>query len=209
MNEFIYKLKQQLEKPLPGQEAQFRMAPVFRKRMNEDEVRAIHYKQSAVMILLCENENDDFFIPLTERMDYKGAHSGQISLPGGKFEPNDENLQATAIRECCEEIGVKDLEVLGALTHLYIPVSNFFVQPFVGFCKTKNPDIIIQQREVKSVLKLSIDTLLDDKLVKTGSVEVVKSLRTETPYFDIQNKIVWGATAMMLNELKEILKIIS
>lgn len=209
MEQLINKLKQRLREPLPGEEAQFRMAPLFRKKMNEAEVRAMHYKQSAVMMLLCENENEEMFIPLTERMDYNGAHSGQISLPGGKFEPSDENLQATAIRECYEEIGIKDLEVIGQLTQIPIPVSNFLVQPFVGFCNIKNPELVFQQREVKSILKLPLNSLLDENLVKTGSVQVMQNLRTETPYFDVENKIVWGATAMMLSELKEILKTIS
>ena len=106
------------------------MAPVGRKKMNELSLKAQTYKPSAVLILLCVNHTGQTFIPLIERMSYDGAHSGQISLPGGKFEERDINLQTTALRECEEEIGIKGVAILGSLTELFIPVSQFKVQPF-------------------------------------------------------------------------------
>lgn len=204
----INKLKEQLLQNLPGQEAQYLMAPLNRRQMEEHMIKSETYKRSAVMILFCRNEFDDIFIPLTERMTYNGAHSGQISLPGGKYEDSDGDLRVTAIRECHEEIGINKVSVIGQLSHLYIPVSNFLVQPFVGICEVKNPAMTNQEREVKNILRLSLKDLLNENIVKKGSVEIMGSMRVQTPYFDVQGKMVWGATAMMLSELKEVLKTI-
>lgn len=198
-----------LEKDLPGQDAQYLMAPLNRERIEPEILKVSHYKPSAVMILLCEDEHDQLFIPLTQRMTYNGAHSGQVSLPGGKYDPLDGDLMTTATRECYEEIGVKDLEVLGKLTELYIPVSSFRVQPYLAACRIKNPVMINQEREVKTILRMHLTALLSGDTVKHGSIEVMENLRVKTPWFDVNGHQVWGATAMILSELKELMKTIS
>lgn len=190
---------------MPGEAAQYRMAPSHRKKLVEEALKTGNYRPSAVMLLFCLNSSNEVFIPLIERMAYNGVHSAQISLPGGKFEQGDENLQNTAIRECFEEIGIKDVEVIGQLTQLYIPVSNFLVQPFIGVCKIKDPVMVNQEREVKAILRLKIETLLDSSTVKTGSIAMPDNLNIKAPYFELENNKVWGATAMILSELKEIL----
>ena len=195
----------ELQKALPGEDAQYRMAPLHRKNLVEEALKAGQYRPSAVMLLFCLNSNNEVFIPLIERMAYNGVHSAQISLPGGKFEQGDDNLQNTAIRECFEEIGIKDIEVIGQLTQLYIPVSNFLVQPFIGVCKIKDPVMVNQEREVKSILRLKIDTLLDSGTVKAGSIAMPGNLNIKAPYFELEDNKIWGATAMILSELKEIL----
>jgi 8-oxo-dGTP pyrophosphatase MutT (NUDIX family) len=202
-------MKSKLAGILPGQDAQYLMAPFHRERLELDSIKTGNYRPSAVMVLFCMNENDELFIPLIERMAYNGVHSAQISLPGGKFEPADENLQQTAVRECFEEIGVNAIDVIGNLTQLHIPVSGFLVQPVVGICTINNPPMISQEREVKTILKLKLETLLNSDTVKQGVIETAQNMRIKTPYFDVENNKVWGATAMILSELKELLKTIS
>src|SRR5688572_30656803 len=111
---FLTRLKQQLKEPLPGMDAQFEMAHVNRQKLKLEDLDPVKFRDSAVMVLLVERGNT-IYIPLTERHTYNGAHSGQISVPGGKFDPADETFENTALRECYEEIGIKkNIEVLGA-----------------------------------------------------------------------------------------------
>ena len=206
LEQLINRLKIALTKSLPGQEAQYLMAPMHRERIELEKLETQHYKPSAVMILFCEDENGNLFIPLTERMTYDGVHSGQVSLPGGKFETRDGDLMHTAQRECYEEIGIDAIEVIGKLTPLWIPVSGFLVHPFVGISKLKNPVMKNQEREVKMILKLSAQNLLNDEIVKQGTMTVMNTVNIKTPWFEIEGLKVWGATAMILSELKELIK---
>lgn len=209
LEQVINRLKKALEQKLPGQDAQYLMAPLNRERIELKLQRSEEYKPSAVMILFCKDEEGHLFIPLTERMTYNGAHSGQVSLPGGKYDTADGDLSETARRECYEEIGVNELEILGKLTELYIPVSGFMVQPFIAYCKIENPVMTHHQREVKNILKLELDHLLNDSSIKHGTVKVLENLKIKTPWFDVQGYRVWGATAMILSELKELMRTIS
>jgi len=202
----INKLKLRLQQPLPGQDAQYLMAPVDRERFDPEVLKVKNYRPSAVMIVFCEDAQGDLFIPLIERMAYNGVHSAQIALPGGKFEDTDVNLEQTAIRECFEEIGLKDIEVIGQLTQLYIPVSGFLVQPFVGICPVADPAMINQQREVKAIVKLKLGTLMSNDSIKKGIIETAQKMQINTSYFEVETYKVWGATAMMLSELKEVLR---
>lgn len=206
LRQLVNRLKTALSKTLPGIEAQYLMAPVDRERMNIQQLKPQSYRPSAVMILFCEDANGNLYIPLTERMTYNGAHSGQVSLPGGKFETADVDLMNTAVRECYEEIGIKEMEVIGKLTPLYISVSGFLVHPYVGICKIKDPVMINQEREVKRLVKLAVTQLMDDAIVKHGSMQVMETMSIKTPWFEVEELKVWGATAMILSELKELLK---
>jgi 8-oxo-dGTP pyrophosphatase MutT (NUDIX family) len=199
---FINALKERLKLPLPGFEAQWEMAHVNREKMRKEDLQPSSYRNSAVMILLCPIDNS-FFIPLTERHTYKGAHSGQVSFPGGKFDEGDVSLLNTAKRECFEEIGVKeDIEIIGELSSLYIPVSRFMVHPFVGVLKNEKVSYELNNAEVKDLLELKLEELMDPGLVKETVIEPTPGVKFKTPYFDVQGRIVWGATAMILNELK-------
>ena len=200
----INSLKNLLLKPLPGQEIQLQMAPSNRPNININTLKTTDYKQSAVMVVLCRDEDGTFFIPLIERETYKGTHSGQISLPGGKFEIEDHNLETTAKRECFEEIGLQNMEVLGTLTQVYIPVSGFLVHPYLAYCTTQNLTFVKHPREVKTILKLAIKTLTDDAIIKNGSV--TDDVNLKHPYFEVNEYKIWGATAMILNEVKVLLK---
>lgn len=206
MEDRLFKLRQLLTHDLPGINAQYKMAPFSRERILINDTTRNHYKPSAVMLLICEDEQDNLFLPLIKRSSYKGAHSAQVSFPGGKFDPSDESLMKTAMRECAEEIGVNQLEVLGKLTPLAIPVSGFLVEPFVGCCTIKNPELLLQEREVQSIIKLPLLDLLNEDLIKSGEIKIENNLQINTNWFSVGEHQVWGATAMILSELKEIIK---
>ncbi|MCE3259344.1 MAG: putative nudix hydrolase YeaB [Bacteroidetes bacterium] len=194
--------------PLPGESAQYLMAPVTRAKYEAKALDETKFKLSAVMIVLCRDDQGNLFIPLTERFAYDGVHSGQVSLPGGKYDPADLDLVTTALRECEEEVGITKVEVIGKLSRLYIPVSNFMVQPVVGFCPLENVQMIKHVREVKHIVKLKLDDLLDERIVKEGSIPLQSGAKLKAPYFEVEGLKVWGATAMMLSEFKAVLKTI-
>lgn len=201
--QFIDRLRQKLLQPLPGIEAQFEMAHVKREKI-------IHptggYKPSAVLILIYPNEIQDHCILLIERAIYPGHHSGQIALPGGKAEPYETDLSQTALREFFEETGCEEIpEIIGQLSPIFIPVSKFMVQPYIA-CIDHKPQFKHNEFEVNQLLELSIVTLLHPDTVRQTTIEPVPGYKLKTPYFDVQGKVLWGATAMMLNELKWILK---
>jgi len=199
-------LKIRLAEPLPGIAAQKELAPYNRELIETSTLKVGDYKESAVMLLLCWNAEGDLFFPLVQRNQYNGVHSGQIALPGGKKEVSDLDLKSTAIRECVEEIGVQaDFQILGGLSPLYIPVSGFLVQPYVSVIGNLEPQFKPQLSEVESVFSVKLDELLKDENLKRGSI-MVKNQNILTPYFSFGEKQVWGATAMILNELKQLLK---
>lgn len=202
----IDNLKTSLLKPLPGAKAQFEMAHVNRENVPINSINTEMYRPSAVLILLYPNEQLQPSILLIERMTYDGQHSGQIALPGGKVELTDKDLQATALREFFEETG-SDVTpiIIGKLTPIYIPVSKFMVHPFVSFV-TQKPNFSANAYEVNEIMEWEIAQLLNSDIVKETIIEPTPGLILKTPYFDVQGKVLWGATAMMLNELKWLLK---
>ncbi len=204
---FIDNLKINLQKPLPGEEAQFEMAHVKREKIAANSIDADAYRPSAVLILLYPNEQQQTSVLLIERMTYNGHHSGQIAFPGGKVEPTDRDLQETALREFYEETGADITPtVIGKLTPVYIPISKFMVQPFVSYVEQK-PNFSASAYEVNALIEWEIDHLLNPNIIKETTVEPIPGYKLKTPYFDVQGKVLWGATAMMLNELKWVLKL--
>jgi len=202
---FIDNLKTNLQKPLPGVEAQFEMAHVKREKVLSNSYEAQNYRPSAVLILLFPNEQQQTSVLLIERMTYNGHHSGQIAFPGGKVEPDDIDLQATALREFFEETGADAIPtVIGQLTPVYIPVSKFMVQPFVSYVEQK-PNFSASAYEVNELIEWEINHLLNPDIIKETTIEPTAGYKIKTPYFDVQGKVLWGATAMMLNELKAII----
>lgn len=198
-------LMERLSKELPGIEAQRLMMAESSGNERFDTKKMKYARQSGVMVLLYQ-KNGEWHIPLTQRHEYKGAHSGQVSFPGGKRDPEDKDLEATARRETYEEIGVTTDQIvtLGQLTPLYIPPSNFTVTPTIGLAQsdlTFNTD----DYEVKELLEVPIDMLLDESLRKEKEIIVGEKFKLNAPYFDIFDRVVWGATAMILMELVHVL----
>lgn len=205
MQDFVERLNYQLGLPLPGIEAQYEMAPVNRQKIFEDKIDLLSYKQSAVLILLYKNQVNKWQLPLIKRVNSGGVHGGQISLPGGSFDTSDVTLEQTAIRETFEEIGARDFNVIGNLTELYIPVSRFKVQPFVAVSQIPNPVFTISKYEVEHLIELPIEQLLENEIKKEGIIKLSDSNQTKAPYFEVKGYTVWGATAMILNELRTVL----
>jgi 8-oxo-dGTP pyrophosphatase MutT (NUDIX family) len=198
----------QLSEGLPGEDAHLEMSPLYRMKSSVGLEMNPDYKDSAVAVILYY-EDDSVFGIITQRNEYNGQHSGQISFPGGKKELHDEDLKATALRESFEEIGVTTLEYMGELTPVYIPVSNFKMSPFLFFSSSK-PETIPDPREVAEIIHFDIKQLLLDENVGLTEIKLPDgTLRNEIPCFVIENKVIWGATAIVLNELKVILKKIS
>jgi 8-oxo-dGTP pyrophosphatase MutT (NUDIX family) len=207
-NKLINQLKVVLNRELPGENAHQKMYPSNRLEENFVLKTSQEFRDSAVVILIVEDE-DCLHCVLTQRQNYVGKHSGEISFPGGKKETEESILQ-TAIRECEEEIGVKlDFgNLIGELTEVYIPVSGFKVQPFIFYLQEK-PIYIQNQREVAEIIHFPLNQLLDDSIVATTCIQLTENSQlNDVPFFSIQNKIIWGATAIILSELKELLKLV-
>lgn len=205
LNDLTKQLRQRLALPLPGQEAQYKMANAER-RINSARFKIPeNARKGGVLILLYENDNKIKF-PLILRAEYDGVHSAQISFPGGGFDQEDENIQNTALRETQEEIGIfkNDVQVLGALSSLYIPPSNFLVHPFIGSL-SYHPHLIAYEKEVAQIIEVDLETFLDESVVHEKTIKLSNGMEIQTPYFNIQKQTVWGATAMILSELKAVL----
>lgn len=206
MDELTARLSERMTTPLPGLNAQMRMASGIRLKAassyNPDTSNA---KIGAVLIALYP-DNGVIRTVLMKRPDYDGAHSGQISFPGGKMEKVDADIVQTALREAEEEVNIKpsDVTVIGQLTQLYIPPSNFLVHPIVGVLQAP-PMLIPDQHEVESIHMPELSYLLRDDIIGEKDVILHSGFRMRTPYFEVDGHTVWGATAMIIAELKALL----
>ncbi|MFO7655982.1 MAG: CoA pyrophosphatase [Bacteroidales bacterium] len=196
----IQEIRHQLTLPLPGSAVQGSMAPYIRGVIQNNS----HLQKAGVLILLFPIQENlkTIFIKRTE---YKGPHSGQISFPGGKSEPGDNSIITTALREAEEEIGIDrgSVDILGQLTPLEIPVSSFKVFPVVGYTK-HTPVFKPEKSEVEFLIEIDIRSLIDPALMK-AKIMKIREFEINVPYFDIQGNHIWGATAMILAEFREIL----
>lgn len=205
-NELIQKLRARLLSPLPGDSAH---APMRALPIGDITPRFDHSlppKPGGVLVLLYEDGTGSIRFPLIKRQEYVGAHSGQVSLPGGKAEQGEDPI-ATALRECEEEIGVdrNSLIVLGRLTNFFVIPSNFIITPVIAISESV-PGFRPDPYEVARVLTYSLDELLKDDAIKHKEIVAAGKFRLMAPHFDIDGDIVWGATAMMLNEFRTVLK---
>jgi 8-oxo-dGTP pyrophosphatase MutT (NUDIX family) len=205
MNQFVNLLKTEILKELPGTEVQWEMASMDRMIRNFPRAPRPDARAASVLILLYPHKGSVYTV-LMQRHDYDGVHGGQISFPGGKQEPTDENAIQTALREANEETGVNTslISVIGTLTPLFIPVSNMLVTTVIGWIDNK-PHFNHQAEEVVYLFDLDIKRLLDNPLVKRKTIEV-RGIPLEIKYFDYDGKVIWGATAMILHELLTILR---
>lgn len=191
---------------LIGEEAHQKMSPPERLAfIKESDPGNFNPKKAAVLMLFYPKEGETHLV-LIVRNAYPGVHSSQIGFPGGKVEAFDINLEATALRETQEEIGIspEKVSVVKAFSELYIPPSNFVVFPFLGYSCDElifKPD----PREVFGIIEVPLVDFLDESNFTTQILETSYMKEVELPVFKFGDKIVWGATGMMLSELKEVL----
>jgi len=192
-------IRDALRRPLPGPDAQSRMAPLGRER-----IPAPPDAQEAGVLLLIYPGPADLLFVLTRRADQLGYHSGQISLPGGRREPNDLDFVATALREAQEEIGIVagQVQTLGALTALYIPQSNFVVHPVIGYAAGR-PAFRPNAAEVAELIEAPLHMLLNPTIRQVG---VLSQDGPPVPFYRLGGHAVWGATAMILSEFEMVLR---
>lgn len=162
-------------------------------------------RPGSVLILLYEHEARVWF-PLIKRAEYNGAHSGQISLPGGKAEEGEDPVE-TALREAKEEIGIDPgrVVVIGRLSEFYVVPSNFLVTPVVAYYDG-TPEFVPDPHEVVRILHGDVDEIMRDDAIRTREIVAAGRYRMNAPHFEVDNEVVWGATAMMLNEFRFVLR---
>jgi 8-oxo-dGTP pyrophosphatase MutT (NUDIX family) len=201
----LYQLKDAFGKGLPGTDVQWAMASSSILRKEFPRTPGPDSREAAVLILLWP-EDGLIRTVFMQRPEYEGWHGGQISFPGGKREPDDVNLIRTALREASEETGIdtKSLEIIGTLTPLFIPVSNMVVTAVVAVTE-KKPVFMPDPAEVLYLIEADLKTLLDPEIIKLTPMEIRGGIY-EVKYFSYGGKVIWGATAMMLNELLEIFR---
>lgn len=192
---------------LLGEDAHKKMAPKERIALMKDFDALVANPKKAAVLMLLYPKNKKTHLVLILRASYNGVHSSQIAFPGGKVEISDINYRATALRETEEEIGVSSnkITIIKEFSETYIPPSNFMVYPFLGYSKellTFKPD----PNEVDGIIELSIEDLIDENFITSQVMNTSYMNFMEVPGFQIENNFVWGATAMMLSELKEVLK---
>ncbi len=202
---FIHKLEDQLQRPLPGLMAQLKMSSMSRVRELMKDGPREDAVQSSVLVLLYPADQEIKLV-LMLRPHYDGVHSGQISLPGGKYEDGDESLIYTALREVKEEMGIDPwrVQLLGQLSEIYIPPSNYLVTPIVGYLASP-PVFTPDPSEVADIIEISINELISDANIQQKVMRLHNGETIEVPSFYINNNVIWGATAMILSELKEII----
>ncbi len=191
---------------LPGESAHLRMAPPHRRNAVIPAVGSTSVRVAAVLALIVPDANRDAAIVIIERTGGSSVHASQYSFPGGKKE-QDEDLYHTALRETQEEIGVSkgDITIVGELTRLYIPPSNFLVYPFLGIMHQR-PVYNISENEVQQVYEIPLGDLLHESAVKQGVFGSSAGYQVQAPFYEWGNVHIWGATAMMISEIIELIR---
>ena len=193
--------------PLPGEEAHKKLAPLIRiEELKEIDMSKRSPNEAGVMAVFYPGEDFQTRLVLILRKTYRGVHSNQVGFPGGRVEDEDRDLEDTALRETEEEVGIpqKDIEVIKKLTRLYIPPSNFWVQPYLGILNN-TPKMVAQESEVEAILEVKLSEFLDDENLITESLTTSYATNIEVPAYKLNGHVVWGATGMMLSEIRELL----
>ena len=198
---------------LNSKTSQIKLAPSFRKefiKLNSNKL--LNSKKAAVTAALYPDDNNLVRLILILRNTYNGVHSNQIGFPGGRVEEDDKTLFDTAIRETFEEIGiaVEKNELIRELKEIFIPPSNFNVYPFLVLLKNP-PSFVKDDKEVKEIITIDLDSLLNCKITQTLIPVPTKLNEINTqndvlvPTFKLAGYNVWGATAMMLSEIRDLI----
>lgn len=210
MDKLTARLSARMNSPLPGLAAQLKMAGGLREKAESaykwDESKV---KVGAVLIALYP-DNGVLRTVLMKRPNYDGTHSGQISFPGGKLEKFDNGIVEAALREAEEEVNIKpsEVKVIGQLTQLYIAPSNFLVYPILGILESR-PNFIPDMHEVESIHTPELSFLFGAESVEEKEVLLNTGFKVHAPCFTVDGHTVWGATAMIISELREVFEGIS
>ncbi|NNL03350.1 MAG: CoA pyrophosphatase [Eudoraea sp.] len=194
--------------PLPGTSSHYKMAPQIRiQELKAMKERITNPKKAGVVALFYPDEGQLTNLLLILRNTYPGIHSNQIGFPGGKAEKKDKNLLETALRETHEEVGVRpeDIKIIRSLSEIYIPPSNFEVRPYLGLYDKRYP-FVKDENEVEELVEVPLLDFMDDSKMTTQILTTSYADNIEVPAFKLMGYTVWGATAMMLSEIKELFK---
>ncbi len=193
---------------MPGEASHYKMEPEVRRKFREQGQQIKdNAKRAAVMALFYPKTNDETYLLLILRKEYPGVHSNQIGFPGGKVEESDKDLLHTAKRETFEEVGIAPdvIQMVKALSEVYIPPSNFLVQPYIGLF-TMNAPFTIDPVEVEALVEVPLTDFLDDANLMQQQLTTSYAHNILVPAFKLNGYTVWGATAMMLSEIKDLLR---
>ena len=206
-NDFIKYIPKIEKETLLSTDAHAKMAPLERISYLKEENYLDKNPRKAAVLMLFYPKNEVTHLALIVRNSYPGVHSSQIGFPGGKVEEYDANLEETALRETHEEVGIhpNKIQIIKPFSEIYIPPSNFLVAPFMGI-SNEELNFIPDLDEVKRVLEFSIADFLDDKTITKVKMSTSYATDIEVPAFMVDKYVVWGATAMMMSELKENIK---
>ncbi len=200
----VSRLEARLKQPLPGPTAHERMRAV---PIDNSIPRFAHKTppRPGSVLLVLYPDADRILFPLIKRPDYEGMHSGQISFPGGKAEEGEDTI-TTALREGNEEIGIdqQSIHVIGQLSNFFVIPSNFMVTPVIAYASSK-PLLIPDPIEVARILHGDVESILPDSVILQKEITAAKTFQMNAPHFEIEQEVVWGATAMMLNEFRTII----
>lgn len=203
---FTIQLIEAFKQPLPGKSGQVQLKPYLKINKNIDAPSFIKPKEGAVMAVIYPKENIPHLL-LIERPQYDGVHSGQIAFPGGKIEKSDASFLHAALRETHEEVGIESnhIQVVGNLTEVFVFASNFMVYPFVGIMQ-EIPRLALETKEVAGVLEIPLSRFFEDGIIKEKKIQNALGFNLMAPYYDLDSKVLWGATAMMVSELCAVIK---
>lgn len=199
----IPRLRERLRRPLPGLDAQMRMAPPIRGR---DYFVPPDARRSAVLALLYPH-NERLHLAFMKRSEDGRVHGGQICFPGGRCEESDRDFVHTALRETEEELGIpaQKVAILGSLTELYIPPSNSLVYPTVGYLDHR-PTFVPDPVEVAEAVEIEVARFWQEEVRGIHEVDVFNGVYIQAPGYTIDGRLIWGATAMMVAELMAVLE---
>lgn len=201
---FLTYLSVALQGELLGIEAHQKMLPPGRRLITQESEASI-IKPSGVLLLLFPDAGK-IYLCLIKRPSTMKHHPSQISFPGGKVEKEDASAEMAALREAQEEVGIdpSQVKILGKLSELYVEVSKFLIHPFIAWAD-KKPDFIINKAEVDELILLPINDLVANETIMETDMDTLTG-RLRIKYYPFNSQIIWGATAMILSELIEILK---
>jgi 8-oxo-dGTP pyrophosphatase MutT (NUDIX family) len=199
-------LRKRLQQGLPGDVAHSKMMSYKRSSASEMRAESGSYREGAVLCLLYPDKGL-WHTVLIKRPEYQGTHSAQVAFPGGAREKDDLNLRETALREAKEEVGIdpSTIEIIAELSEIYIPPSKFLVQPVLAWTD-KKPDFKADEREVASILETPLQWLIEPGRIREKNIYLAQyQVSIKAPYYDVHEEVVWGATAMMISELCDLL----